>query len=91
MANTRALHEMVIAIPGVRALFARSFFHEFVIELPKPATTIVEVLAKENIVAGVALGEDFPELGDALLMCATETKTRADLDRFVDALRRATA
>ncbi|MEN9789338.1 MAG: hypothetical protein RLZZ473_1402, partial [Pseudomonadota bacterium] len=28
-------------------------------------------------------------LGPALLVCATETKTTADLQRFVDSLRRA--
>lgn len=91
MANTRTLLELATAIPDVRALFVRPFFHEFAIELPKPATTIVQILAQENIVAGVALGEDYPELGDALLVCATETKTRADLNRFADALRRAVA
>ena len=58
--------------------------------LPKPASEVIERLAKENIVAGVALGEEYPELGDALLVCATETKTSADIDRFASAMARAT-
>ena len=91
MANARALRERLCAIPGVHALFERSFFHEFAVALPKPATTIIDALASENIVAGVALGEEYPELGDALLVCATETKTPADLDLFAAALRRAVA
>jgi len=40
------------------------------------------LLAKKNILAGVALGEEYPELGDVLLVCATETKTGDDLDTF---------
>jgi glycine cleavage system P protein (glycine dehydrogenase) subunit 1 len=88
MANTRALRDRLTAIPGVRPLFARTCFHEIALALPKPASEIIERLANENIVAGVALGEEFPELGDALLVCATETKTVADLDRFASAMAR---
>jgi glycine dehydrogenase subunit 1 len=88
MANTRTLRDKLTSISGVRALFARACFHEVALTLPKPASDIVERLAQENIVAGVALGEDFPELGDALLVCATETKTNADIDRFASAMGR---
>jgi glycine dehydrogenase subunit 1 len=91
MANTRTLREKLTAIPGVRALFARAGFHEVALSLPKPASEVIERLAKENIVAGVALGEEYPELGDALLVCATETKSSADIDRFASAMARATA
>ena len=86
MRNTRALRDRLITIPGVRALFTRPFFHEVALALPQPATAVIERLARDNIVAGVALGEDYPQLGDALLVCATETKTSADLDRFAAAL-----
>jgi glycine dehydrogenase subunit 1 len=89
MANTRALRDRLLAIDGVRALFSRAHFHEMAFALPKPASEIVERLARENIVAGVALGEDFSELGDALLVCATETKNSADIDRFASAMARA--
>jgi glycine dehydrogenase subunit 1 len=83
------LRDKLGAISGVRPLFERSYFHEIAFALPKPASEIIERLAHENIVAGVALGEEFPELGDALLVCATETKTTADLDRFASAMARA--
>jgi len=91
MANTRLLRDTLTAIPGVRALFARTGFHEVALALPKPASEVIERLAKENIVAGFALGEEYPELGDALLVCATETKSSADIDRFASAMTRATA
>lgn len=89
MVNARQLREKLTTIPGVVPLFNRAFFHEFVLTLPKSAHEVIETLARENIVAGVALGEEYPELGHALLVCATETKTEADLDRFARALRTA--
>lgn len=87
MRNTRSLRDHLLAVPGARALFDRPFFHETAIAFDRDATSIVEALANDRIVAGYALGEDYPELGDALLVCATETKTDADLHRFSDALR----
>jgi glycine dehydrogenase subunit 1 len=91
MANTRALRDRLASIPGVRVLFPRTCFHEVALALPKPASEIIERLARENIVAGVALGEEYPELGDALLVCATETKIHADIERFAVAMTRALA
>ena len=89
MRNARALRTKLTAVPGVRTLFARPGFHEFALALPQPAATVIESLAEdERILAGVALGDDFPELGDALLVCSTETKTGPDLDRFASAMAR---
>ncbi len=86
MNNTRALRDLLCKIPGVKQLFDAPFFHEVAIQLPKSAHDVVEALAKENIVAGFALGEEFPEYENALLVCATETKTKDDLHRFATSL-----
>ena len=53
------------------------------VRLPVPVDSVLEALAKENIQAGFALRKDYPELGECLLVCATETKTPADFDVFV--------
>jgi glycine dehydrogenase subunit 1 len=89
MNNTRKLRDLVCKIPGVKQLFDAPFFHEVAIQLPKSAHDVVETLAKENIVAGFALGEEFPEYENALLVCATETKTQDDLHRFATSLANA--
>jgi glycine dehydrogenase subunit 1 len=86
MANTRLLRDRLCALPGVSQLFARPFFHEVAIRLPCPAHDVVESLARENIVAGFALGEEYPQYENALLVCATETKTADDIERFSRAL-----
>lgn len=87
MANTRKLRDRLMTLPGARLLFDRPIFHEFAIAFDRDATSLVEELASDGIVAGFALGEEYPELGDALLVCVTETKTDADMDHFVDAIR----
>lgn len=89
MAKTRQLRDALLAIPGVSLCFDQPFFHELAVTLPKPAAGVVEALAEKNIVAGVALGEDYPQHPDVLLVCATETKTDADIERFAQALRSA--
>jgi glycine dehydrogenase subunit 1 len=89
-ANTRALRDALLAIPGVEPLFGgRAFFHELALRLPRPASEVIERLADERIVAGVALGDEYPERGDPLLVCATETKQPEDIRRFAQALARA--
>ena len=85
--HLRALREKLAAIPGVEPLFGhRVHFHEAAFKLPKPAAEIIELLAARKIVAGVSLGEDFPQHGDALLVCTTENKSAADLEAFAQAL-----
>ena len=85
--NLRALRERLLKIPGVEPLFGdRAHFHELALKLPKPAIDVVEALAARRIVGGVSLGEEFPQHGDALLVCTTETKRAEDLDAFAEAL-----
>lgn len=53
----------------------------------KPVTQMVHELAKRHIQAGYALNKDYPELGDCLLLCATETKTLDDIKLLAKHLR----
>jgi glycine dehydrogenase subunit 1 len=70
---------------------ARPFFKEFVVELPVPVAQANEVLFEEfDIVGGYDLGRDYPELERHMLIAVTEMQTRADIDRLVEGLRRAT-
>ncbi len=85
-ANTRALLRRLTAIDGVEAVFDRPRFHEAVLRLPRPAAEVLDGLAERGILGGVDLSRDYPELGHALLVCATETRSEADLDAYADAL-----
>ena len=69
-----------------------AFFNEFTVRLCKPAAEVVEVLARQGIMAGVPasrLEPGRPELEDLLVMAATETVTEGDIAWFVRALEEA--
>jgi glycine dehydrogenase subunit 1 len=73
-------------LPGVRQAFASPYFHESVIVLDRPVAPVLQRLADRGILAGFDLTQDYPGLGHALLVCATETKTSADIERYASAL-----
>jgi glycine dehydrogenase subunit 1 len=85
----RRAGELVAAltrIKGVKLAFDRPRFHEAVLLLDRPAAQVIAALATRGIVAGFDLSTDYPELGNALLVCATETRTDADIKAYADAL-----
>jgi glycine dehydrogenase subunit 1 len=63
-------------------------FHEQALRLPIPVAEGLRILAAHGILGGYSLGQDYPELGDALLVCATELRTNEDLTLYRDALAR---
>ncbi len=84
--HARLLQESLTAIPGVVSVFSRPIFHEFVIRLPMPVNEVLKQLARQGLEAGFSLVEDYPQLSDCLLVCATETKTQQDLLRYQQCL-----
>ena len=87
-ANTRKLIETLSTIDGVEVIFNRPCFHETVLRLPKPAAEILAALDSQGIIGGLDLSQFYPELGNAVLVCATETKTDADINMYLSALRK---
>ena len=74
------------SVKGVRRAFTGPFFHEAVVLFDRPVTPILTSLASRGILGGLDLSELYPELGYALLVCATETKTLSDINSYVTAL-----
>ncbi len=73
------LADSLSSINGVNVV-NKNFFNEFVIELPKPSSVVVEDLATCAIIGGYALE------GNKLLVSATEITTMADIDELVSTL-----
>lgn len=90
-ANTRSLVERLTEAPGVEPLFDRQVFHERALRLPAPAVDVLRSLAAHNVLGGYDLGLDYPELGDAVLVCATELRTDEDMDTYKTKLVRTIA
>jgi glycine dehydrogenase subunit 1 len=73
-------------IAGVKRAFNGAHFHEAVLLLDRPAAQVLANMARQGILGGLDLSDRYPELGHALLVCATETKLAADIEAYVDAL-----
>ncbi|ORU90373.1 MAG: glycine dehydrogenase [Cycloclasticus sp. symbiont of Poecilosclerida sp. M] len=87
--NTQLLLNRLTEIKGVSAVFKASTFHECVVQVETDAKLLIEQLAKEHhILGGFDLSVDYAELGNALLICATETRTREDIERFATTLEK---
>ncbi|HWQ38136.1 MAG TPA: aminomethyl-transferring glycine dehydrogenase subunit GcvPA [Burkholderiales bacterium] len=85
-ANTTALVDRLLRVPGVSRRFDSPVFHEAVVALPVAAESVLGRLRARGILGGYDLARDYPELGNALLICATETKTAEDIERYAEAL-----
>ena len=75
-------------IKGVRVV-SQSYFNEFAVLLPRPASEVVERLAERKILAGVPAARFYPEyeeLAELLLVAATETTSDGDMDALVAGL-----
>ena len=84
--NLRGAHELARRVaPLGRLRFAAPFFNEFVLELPDARRRWEAALA-QDVVAGLPLGDWYPELEDCLLVCATELHDPVSYARLATAL-----
>ena len=86
-ANTRELVAQLTTIPGVSQAFSSPMFHEAVLTLDRPADEVLSALAEHNILGGYDLSADYPELGHAILVCATELRTEEEITAYRSALQ----
>lgn len=101
--TTEKLYQALQSIEGVQVLFksasasssassfsspsAAPFFHELVLRFNTSVDTIIASLATRGIQAGFDLRKHYPELGECLLVCVTETKTDEDILVYSQALK----
>jgi glycine dehydrogenase subunit 1 len=71
---------------GLMLPFSAPSFNEFAVTLREPAERVLARARAQGIVAGLDLTKFAPELGNALLVCVTETASRASIDRLVGVL-----
>ncbi len=65
---------------------SKPFFNEFVVACPRPVAEINDALLSEGIIGGVDLGEHYFHLQDHMLVCVTETNSKAEIDRLAEIL-----
>jgi len=86
--QTTALVEKLTAINGVEQVFSSPYFHEIVLRINKPVRTVLQALTTDNILGGYDVQQQYPELENCLLVCATEMRTMADIEQYADALKK---
>ncbi|MFM2287320.1 MAG: hypothetical protein RL684_463 [Pseudomonadota bacterium] len=87
MARTEQLVTALTGLAGVRRAFPTARFHEAVLLLDRPVEPVLEALAERGIEGGFDLARHYPELGPALLVCATEARSSEDVAAYAEALR----
>jgi glycine dehydrogenase subunit 1 len=94
LANTVAqrnhyLLEESVKVPLFSRRFSAPIFQEFVLRSEIPVELCFSQMEKHKIMPGIPLGQFYPELEDCFLVCATERRSRKDLDAFIAVLREA--
>ncbi len=84
--RTAALCEALTGVDGVERAFDTPYFHEALLRLDRPVAPVLAELASRGVLGGFDVSPDYPELGDVLLVCATETKTDQDIRHYAVAM-----
>lgn len=79
--------QQIAGVAGYSIPFSSPTFNEFVVRGPRPAWEVLEKVRIENgIVGGLALSKYYGGHDNDILVCVTETMSKANIDAFVDAL-----
>ncbi len=92
------LFEELVQIPGVSAANSQPFLREFALRLRRPAAEVIADMAGSGVLAGVALDalvepddESVEDPSRVLLVAVTERRTREEMDRYVELMRKVVA
>ncbi len=80
--------ELALEAAGAHRVHAGPYLNEFAVRVPD-ARAVHRRLLEHGVLAGLVLDEaipDEPSLADALLVCATEVTTSAEITRFATAM-----
>lgn len=86
VANTRKLVDGLSRLDGVVRTFSAPYFHEAVLHISSPVSSLLSELARHGILGGYDLSDDYPELGNALLVCATEVRTEEEISIYINTM-----
>ena len=80
------LKSQLLKTAGWQELFTAPVYNEFTLKCPDPRKAN-EKLLQEGISGGYELQNDYPELANTLLFCATEMLTKEDIDSVAAILK----
>jgi glycine cleavage system P protein (glycine dehydrogenase) subunit 1 len=89
--RTHYAREALTALDGVEALHEQPVVREFAVRLEAPVKAVIARCQQQGINPGYALGQEYEEYPDGLLVAITEQRSRADIDRLAEVLGAAVA
>jgi glycine dehydrogenase subunit 1 len=93
--RTHYARERLTAIDGVGALHEQPVVREFAVTLGvggrESVSSVIRRCQDQGVNPGYALGRDYEEFPDGLLVAITEQRSRADIDRLAEVLGAAVA
>jgi glycine dehydrogenase subunit 1 len=89
--RTAYARQRLAMVPGVALVHERPVVRELALALEAPVARVIDRCLARGVNPGYALGHDYPEHEDGLLVAITERRTRADIDRLADVLGAAVA
>jgi glycine dehydrogenase subunit 1 len=89
--RTAYAREKLAAVDGVELLHEQPAIREFAVRVDAPVDRVIERCAAEGTNPGYALGRDYEEFPDGLLVALTEQRTREQIDRLAEVLGAAVA
>jgi len=78
--------QQIARLDGFRIWNEGPFFHEFVVQCPRPVKEINDGLLDYDVLGGYDLGQDYPELAGHMLLAVTEMNSKEDIDELVELL-----
>jgi len=81
----------LLRLEGVSPAHEQPVVREFAVALDAPVEAVRARCLADGVNPGYALGRDYPEHDQGLLVALTELRKRADVDRLADVLGRAVA
>ena len=67
---------------GVEAAFTSPTFNEFTVKVKGSPDGVLKKLLEKKIIGGLNLKKYYPELGNHLLICATEMNSKEEMDNL---------
>ncbi len=83
--------QQIEKLPGYRVLTPAPYYNEILVACPRSPGDVRKALVSRQILAGLPVGRDYPQLANGLLLAFTERNTREQIDALVTALKEVAA
>jgi glycine dehydrogenase subunit 1 len=79
----------IAELDGYSLRFEAPFFKEFTVRTRRNVKSVLTACRERGVLAGVAMGRWHANLADCFTVAVTEKRTRAEIDRLIEALKAA--